>query len=164
VIAGTAVLLPGDDVDTDVLYPGPFLNIQDPERMRRHLFEGIDPSLRDRLSGDTVLVVGGNFGCGSSREHVVQAMRASGIRCVLGHSFARIFYRNCINLGLLAIAVPDAAAAAADGDEVAVDVEHGTVTVAGAAFPVRLPAAAVLAIVEAGGLVPFARARASAAP
>ena len=77
-IEGRAVAIPEDDVDTDVLYPGPFLNVQEPERMRAHLFEGLDPTLRDRLDGPTVLVVGENFGTGSSREHVPQAMRASG--------------------------------------------------------------------------------------
>ena len=161
IIQGTAVGLPGEDVDTDVLYPGPFLNIQDPEVMRRHLFQGIAPELRDRLVGDTVLVVGANFGCGSSREHVVQAMRASGIRCVLGRSFARIFYRNCINLGLLAIAAPDAAAAADDGAAVAVDTSAGTIGVDDAVYATRMPSAAVLAIVEAGGLVARARQRAT---
>jgi 3-isopropylmalate/(R)-2-methylmalate dehydratase small subunit len=160
-IEGTAVGLPGDDIDTDVLYPGPFLNIQDPEVMRRHLFQGIAPELRERLVGDTVLVVGANFGCGSSREHVVQAMRASGIRCVLGRSFARIFYRNCINLGLLAIASPEAAAVAGDGLPVVVDTDAGAIHVAGTAYPTRMPSPAVLAIVEAGGLVASARARAT---
>ena len=90
IIEGAAVAIAEDNVDTDVLYPGPFLNIEDPERMRAHLFEGLDPSLRDRLEGDTVLVVGENFGSGSSREHVPQGMRASGVRCVVGRSFARI--------------------------------------------------------------------------
>ena len=74
-----AVVIPGDDIDTDVLYPGTYLNVTDVEQMTHHLFEGLDPGLRDRLGGDTALVVGSNFGCGSSREHVPQAMRASGI-------------------------------------------------------------------------------------
>ena len=71
-----AVVVPGDDVDTDVLYPGAYLNITDVETMKRYLFEGIDPGLRDQLGGDTALVVGANFGAGSSREHVPQAMHA----------------------------------------------------------------------------------------
>ena len=86
IVEGTAVVIAEDNVDTDVLYPGPFLNIEDPEKMKPHLFEGLDPSLRDQLVGDTVLVVGENFGSGSSREHVPQSMRASGVRCVVGRS------------------------------------------------------------------------------
>ena len=83
--------------------------------MTEHLFEGLDPSLRDRLGGDTALVVGSNFGAGSSREHVPQAMAASGIRFLVGKSFARIFYRNCINLGLPAVIAPEAVDAVARG-------------------------------------------------
>ena len=85
IIEGRAVIVPGDDVNTDVLYPGPYLNIDDPERMKDFLFEGLDPSLRDRLGGPTVLVVGRNFGGGSSREHVPLAMKAWGIGAVVGH-------------------------------------------------------------------------------
>ena len=91
IIEGRAVVIPGDDVDTDVMYPGQFLNIDDPELMKAHLFEGYDPALRDQLGPDTIIVTGANFGLGSSREHVVQAMRAWGVRCLVGVSFARIF-------------------------------------------------------------------------
>jgi 3-isopropylmalate/(R)-2-methylmalate dehydratase small subunit len=113
-LQGRAVVIRQDDVDTDVLYPGQFLNVTDVDKMIPHLFEGLDPSLRDQLSGDTALVVESNFGTGSSREHVPQAMAASGIRFVVGKSFARIFYRNCINLGLPAVMAPDAVDAVPD--------------------------------------------------
>src|SRR5690606_34756017 len=83
---GAAVVIRQDNVDTDVLYPGSYLNIADPERMKPYLFEGLDPSLRDQLGGATILVVGENFGTGSSREHVPHAMVAWGIRCVVGKS------------------------------------------------------------------------------
>jgi 3-isopropylmalate dehydratase small subunit len=156
-VTGRAVLVPGDDVDTDVLYPGPFLSVQDPALMASHLFEGLDPTLRDRLGGDTVLIVGSNFGCGSSREHVVQAMRASGVRCVLGRSFARIFHRNCLNLGLLALISPEAAAAATDGETVEVDTASGTVTLAGRPWAGRPVAPFLLDMVAAGGLVEYTR-------
>ena len=108
-----AIVIPGDDIDTDVLYPGTYLNVTEVEQMTHHLFEGLDPALRDQLGGDTALVVGSNFGCGSSREHVPQAMSASGIRFLVGKSFARIFYRNCINLGLPAVVSEADAVAAA---------------------------------------------------
>src|SRR5680860_626863 len=112
IIEGTAVVVEGDNIDTDVLYPGSFLNIDDPDAMKPYLFEGLDPSIRDRLEPSCVLVVGDNFGSGSSREHVPLAMKAWGVGCVLGHSFARIFHRNCINLGLPVVTSPEAAAAA----------------------------------------------------
>jgi hypothetical protein len=100
IIEGKAVVIDKDNVDTDVLYPGTYLSIDDPEEMKPYLFEALDPSLRDQLDGPTILVVGGNFGAGSSREHVPHAMKASKIVCVVGKSFARIFHRNCLNLGL----------------------------------------------------------------
>ena len=111
IIEGRAVVIAKDDVDTDVLYPGQYLNVLDVTEMTKYLFEGLDPSLRDELTGDTILFAGENFGSGSSRENVPVAMRAAGIRCVVAKSFARIFHRNCINLGLPAMASPEAAAA-----------------------------------------------------
>lgn len=159
IVAGTAVVIDADDVDTDVLYPGAYLNVDDPEQMRPFLFEGLDPGLRDRLVGDTILVVGENFGSGSSREHVPHAMKASGIRCVLGKSFARIFQRNCVNLGLLVVAAPEAAAAARDGQVVAIDTETGEVSVGGDVFRARPIPAFVLDMIQAGGLVPWGRSR-----
>ena len=115
IIEGRAVVIAGDDVDTDVMYPGQFLNIEDPELMKAHLFEGYDPALRDQLGPDTIIVAGANFGLGSSREHVVQAMKAWGVRCLVGVSFARIFRRNAVNLGLPALECAGAAGAARPG-------------------------------------------------
>jgi len=99
-IEGRAVVISGDNVDTDIMYTGAYLNIDDPEQMKPYLFEGYDPRLRSELGADAIIVTGWNFGIGSSREHVPQAMKAWGVRCVLGPSFARIFRRNCVNLGL----------------------------------------------------------------
>lgn len=158
-IEGSAVVIDQDDVDTDVLYPGSFLNIPDPEQMKNHLFEGLDPSLREQLVGDTVLVVGENFGMGSSREHVPQAMKAAGIQCVLGKSFARIFQRNCVNLGLMIIQAPEAAKVARPGVQIRVDAHAGTVDVDGVAFEARPLPPFMLEMIEAGGLVPWARRR-----
>ena len=107
-VEGVALVVPGDNIDTDVMYPGAYLNVEDPEQMAQYLFEGFDPTLRARLVDGTILVVGSNFGIGSSREHVPLAMKGSGIRGVVGRSFARIFYRNCVNLGLAIVACPDA--------------------------------------------------------
>jgi 3-isopropylmalate/(R)-2-methylmalate dehydratase small subunit len=159
IIEGTAVVVPGDDVDTDVLYPGSFLNIDDPEKMRPYLFEGLDPALRDRLAGDTILVVGANFGMGSSREHVPHAMKASGIRCVLGQSFARIFQRNCVNLGLPIVTAPDAAAVARDGARIRIDTDTGALEVDGQRFQASPIPPFMLDMLTSGGLVPWARRR-----
>ena len=103
------------------MYPGAYLNVEDPDEMAQYLFEGFDPTLRERLVEGTILVVGSNFGIGSSREHVPLAMKGSGIRGVVGRSFARIFYRNCVNLGLAIVACPAAADAAHDGSRIAID-------------------------------------------
>jgi 3-isopropylmalate/(R)-2-methylmalate dehydratase small subunit len=151
-IEGTALVVRGDNVDTDVMYPGAFLNIEDPEAMAPHLFEGFDPSLRDRLTGETILVVGENFGIGSSREHVPLAMKANGVRGVVGRSFARIFYRNCVNLGLAAVACPEAVDAAHDGSSIVID-PAGAVDVDGRRFAVPAAPALLTELADAGGLV-----------
>lgn len=157
-VSGRAVLVPGDDVDTDVMYPGVFLNVEDPAQMAPHLFEGYDPSLRARLTGDTILVVGRNFGIGSSREHVPQAMKASGVRGVVGRSFARIFYRNCVNLGLAAVACPEAVDAARDGSHVVLD-PTGAVEVDGIRFAAPSYPPLLQELSAAGGLVSWTAAR-----
>jgi len=157
IVAGKAVVVPGTNVDTDVLYPGIYLNIDDPELMKPYLFEGLDPTLRDQLVGDTVLVVGENFGMGSSREHVPLAMKAWGVRCVLGVSFARIFYRNCINLALPAITCPAAAGAAKPGSEISVDASAGKVSVDGEEFVATAVPPFMLEMLERGGVIPWAQ-------
>lgn len=153
-IEGTALVVSGDNVDTDVMYPGSFLNIDDPAEMAKHLFEGFDPTLRERLRDGTVLVVGANFGIGSSREHVPQAMKASGIHGVVGRSFARIFFRNCVNLGLAIVACPEAVDAAHDGSQVAID-PAGAVEVDGVRFAAEPAPPFLRELGEAGGLVPW---------
>jgi 3-isopropylmalate/(R)-2-methylmalate dehydratase small subunit len=120
-VEGVGLVVRGDNVDTDVMYPGAYLNVEDPAQMAQYLFEGFDPSLRERVVDGTILVVGSNFGIGSSREHVPLAMQGSGIRGVVGRSFARIFYRNCVNLGLAIVACPAAIDAARDGSRIAID-------------------------------------------
>jgi 3-isopropylmalate/(R)-2-methylmalate dehydratase small subunit len=146
-------------VDTDVLYPGAYLNVTEVEKMVPYLFEGLDPSLRDQCQGDTALVVESNFGAGSSREHVPQAMLASGIRFVIGKSFARIFYRNCINLGLPAVISPDAVAAASNGSTLRLDLERATVAVDGVDFPILPVPRFMQEMFRAGGLVSWVRAQ-----
>jgi len=158
-IQGTAIVIAQDNVDTDVLYPGRFLSILDPAEMPQYLFEGLDPSLRDQLVGDTILVACENFGTGSSRENVPTAMKAAGIRCVLAKSFARIFHRNCINLGLPAIVCPAAVAAVQPGASVRIEPETGSVGVDGRVFQAQPLPQFMLELLAAGGLVPWIRQR-----
>jgi len=156
-LEASAVVVPGDDIDTDVLYPGAYLNITDVEAMKRYLFEGLDPALRDELGGDTALVVGANFGAGSSREHVPQAMRAWGVRFLVGRSFARIFARNCLNLGLPIVSCAPAVEAARPGVAVALDLDEGRVEVDGTPFPIPPFPPFMREMVAAGGLEPWVR-------
>lgn len=159
IVSGRAVIIRDANVDTDVLYPGAYLNVTDIEEMTRYLFEGLDPTLRERLGGDTILVVGPNFGAGSSREHVPQAMKASGIRAIVGESFARIFYRNCINLGLPAFINAEAAAAAETDSAVEVDTDAGTISVDGVVFETHALPPFMQDLLERGGLEDWVRAR-----
>jgi 3-isopropylmalate/(R)-2-methylmalate dehydratase small subunit len=158
-LGGRAVVIREDDVDTDVLYPGEYLNVTDVEKMTQYLFEGLDPSLREELGGDTALVVGSSFGAGSSREHVPQAMSASGIRFLVGKSFARIFYRNCINLALPVLACPDAVAAARPGSALRVDTDAGVVEVDGGDFVIPPIPTFMLEMLDSGGLVEWVRSQ-----
>ena len=157
-VEGVALVVSGDDVDTDVMYPGAYLNVEDPAQMAQYLFEGFDPTLRERVVEGTILVVGANFGIGSSREHVPLAMKASGIRGVVGRSFARIFYRNCVNLGLAIVACPPAAEAAENGSRIAIDTA-GSVEVDGVVFDAPAAPAFLLELGAAGGLVDWTAAR-----
>jgi 3-isopropylmalate/(R)-2-methylmalate dehydratase small subunit len=163
IIEGRAVVIDGDNVDTDVMYPGEFLNIEDPDAMKEHLFEGYDPGLRSELGDDAIIVTGWNFGIGSSREHVPLAMKAWGVRCVLGKSFARIFRRNCVNLGLLALACPDAVGVVSSGSPIRIDTDTGSVVVDGQTFQAEPVPGLVRELQDAGGLVEWAQRRAGAA-
>ena len=152
-----AIVIEGDNIDTDVLYPGQFLNVSDPEEARKHLFEGLDPKLRDLLGGPTVLFVGENFGLGSSREQPVTAMQASQVQCLVGKSFARIFGRNAVNAGMPAFVNPDAVLAARQGVEVEVDIATGTVTIDGVGYPSKPMPDLPREIVAMGGLVAWVK-------
>jgi 3-isopropylmalate/(R)-2-methylmalate dehydratase small subunit len=159
IVEGRAVLIPGDDVDTDVMYPGRYLNVDDPEQMKLYLFEGYDPSLREELGEDAIVVTGRNFGIGSSREHVVQALVAWGVRAVVGASFARIFRRNCVNLGLAAVEAPEAAAAARPGSRIRIDTGTGGIDVDGTRYGAPPMPPLVAEVQAAGGLVPWTARR-----
>lgn len=117
----------GDNVDTDVIIPARYLNIQDRTELASHCMEDIDADFTKNVSKGDIMVAGKNFGCGSSREHAPQVIRDSGVACVIAETFARIFYRNAINIGLPIIECPEAAIAIAAGDEVAIDFDSGLI-------------------------------------
>ncbi len=117
----------GDNVDTDVIIPARYLNSSDPEDLKKHCMEDIDTEFVGRVKAGDIMVANKNFGCGSSREHAPIAIKASGIACVIAETFARIFYRNSINIGLPIIECPEAAAEIAAGDEVEIDFDSGKI-------------------------------------
>ena len=118
----------GDHVDTDVIIPARYLATQDPKELASHCMEDIDKTFAARVQPGGIIVAGLNFGCGSSREHAPIAIKASGISCVIAKTFARIFYRNAINIGLAILECPAASEGIADGDEVTVDFDTGVIT------------------------------------
>ena len=118
----------GDNVDTDVIIPARYLNIADKKELATHCMEDIDTNFVKVVKDGDVMVGGYNFGCGSSREHAPVAIKASGISCVIAKSFARIFYRNAINIGLPILECPAASEAIAEGDTVSIDFDTGVIT------------------------------------
>lgn len=118
----------GDNVDTDVIIPARYLNSSDPKELAAHCMEDIDSQFVNQVSEGDIMVANKNFGCGSSREHAPIAIKACGVSCVIAETFARIFYRNAINIGLPIIECPEAAKAIREGDRVKVDFESGWIT------------------------------------
>lgn len=151
----------GDDVDTDQIVPGRYLELVRPEDIALHVMEGADPGFSARFVPGSVIVAGRNFGCGSSREHAPIGLRAAGVSCVVAESFGRIFYRNAINVGLPILKCDRIRSAVAEGDTVIVDLAAGTVSV-----PKRQevlqgerPSDRVIRLLECGGLVNYVRER-----
>ena len=150
----------GDNVDTDVIIPARYLNSSDPKELAEHCMEDIDKGFVHNMQPGDIIVANKNFGCGSSREHAPIAIKASGVSCVIAETFARIFYRNAINIGLPIIECPEAAAAIEAGDEVKVDFDSGMIydltkgtAYQGQAFPPFMQK-----IISAGGLVNYINA------
>ena len=117
----------GDNVDTDVIIPARYLAIADPKELAEHCMEDIDQDFVRKVHPGDIIVANKNFGCGSSREHAPLVIKVSGISCVIAETFARIFYRNAINIGLPIIECPEAARDIKDSDEVEVDFDSGTI-------------------------------------
>jgi 3-isopropylmalate/(R)-2-methylmalate dehydratase small subunit len=147
----------GDNVDTDVIIPARHLSTIDPEELASHCMEDLDAHFNDKLSWGSIIAAGKNFGCGSSREHAPIAIKASGIKVVIAESFARIFFRNAINIGLPIIECPEAAREIEEGDDISIDVKTGIIvnktknkTYTAPAFPEFMEK-----IMEADGLIKY---------
>ena len=150
-----------DNVDTDVIIPARYLNTQDAKELASHCMEDIDPNFASTVEAGDIVVAGPNFGCGSSREHAPLCIKTSGISVVIAKSFARIFYRNSINIGLPILECPAAADAIAAGDLVSVDFDTGVITdeTTGATFQAEPFPPFIQEIIAAGGLMNSIRAR-----
>ena len=149
----------GDNIDTDVIIPARHLNTSDPAELAKHCMEDLDKDFVNKVQAGDIVVAGKNFGCGSSREHAPIALKASGISCVIAETFARIFYRNSINIGLAIVECPEAANDIEDGDEVSVDFGTGTIvnhtkgnTYKAAPFPDFLQE-----LISSGGLIEYVK-------
>lgn len=118
----------GDNVDTDVIIPARYLNTSDPKELAAHCMEDIDGNFKNKVQPGDIMVAGKNFGCGSSREHAPIAIKASGIGCVIASTFARIFYRNAINIGLPILECPEASEKISEGDVIEIDFDTGVIT------------------------------------
>ena len=151
----------GDNVDTDVIIPARYLNAPSPAELASHCMEDIDPAYATSVHKGDIMVGGWNFGCGSSREHAPIAIQASGAACVIAASFARIFYRNAINIGFPILECPEAAQAISSGDKVSVDFATGVITdeTTGRAFQATAFPGFINKIIENGGLLPYLKAR-----
>ena len=151
----------GDDVDTDGIIPARYLNVSEPEDLARHCMEDVDSGFARAVQAGDVIVAGENFGCGSSREHAPLAIKGSGVACVVAKSYARIFYRNAINIGLPILECPQAVEETQKGDLLAADLEAGTVTNlrTGRTYQVSPFPPFIMGIIQAGGLVDYTRER-----
>jgi 3-isopropylmalate/(R)-2-methylmalate dehydratase small subunit len=151
----------GDNVDTDAIIPARYLNMSTAEELAAHCMEDLDETFAAGVEAGDVIVAGENFGCGSSREHAALAIRGAGVSCVIARSFARIFYRNAINVGLPILESPAAVEGAEQGHRLRVELEAGRVRnlTSGQAYQAEPYPPFMIRIINAGGLVPYTRHR-----
>ena len=149
----------GHNVDTDAIIPARYLNVSTPEELALHCMEDIDLDFAGAVQPGDIIVGGENFGCGSSREHAPLAIKGAGVSCVIAKSFARIFYRNAINVGLPILECPEVVEETEKGDQLAVDLRAGMITNerTGRTYQTSPFPDFIMEIVQAGGLVPYTR-------
>ena len=155
------IIVVGDNIDTDQIYPGCYLAITDPKEIGSHCLSGVDESIASTFPQGGIVVAGRNFGCGSSREHAPISLLNMGAKAVLADSFARIFFRNSINLGLLPVICKGIRSKVTDGQTLTLDLEAGTVTIkeTGEVLPCEQLGDQAMKIREAGGIKPMMRQR-----
>ena len=160
-IANGKVLKYGDNVDTDVIIPARYLNSFDAKELASHVMVDLDPTFVDRLEPGDIVVAKSNFGCGSSREHAPLALKTAGVSCVIANSFARIFYRNSINIGFPILECPEAVAGIEEGDKVEVEFETGIIKnlTKGTQFQAQAFPPFLQKMIEANGLVNYVNAK-----
>ncbi|MCS7060992.1 MAG: 3-isopropylmalate dehydratase small subunit [Anaerolineae bacterium] len=157
IISGRAWVY-GDDVNTDVIFPGKYTyTITDVREFAKHALEDLDPDFARQVQPDDIIVGGKNFGCGSSREQAAVCLKMSGVRVIIAKSFARIFFRNCVNNGVLPIVCPLAVEAIQKGDPVRVDLDAHTISTPRGTFTFPPLSSSVMEIIAAGGLIPMLR-------
>ncbi len=150
----------GDNVDTDVIIPSKYLVHTDPKELAKYAMAGLDERFAERIKERSIVVAGRNFGCGSSREQAPVSLKYAGVKCVVAESFARIFYRNSVNVGLPVLECPKISSAVSDGDEVSVDMEKGVVTnVTRRAQLTAVPTPDFILEIMKEGLVEYVKAR-----
>jgi 3-isopropylmalate/(R)-2-methylmalate dehydratase small subunit len=147
----------GDNVNTDYIIPAKYLDLYEPEDLSPHAFEGLGEGYPKILQGHRVVVGGENFGLGSAREQAPNALKGAGIEAIVAKSFARIFYRNTLNVGVAAIECPEAAMAVGQGEEVEIDLERGTLMAQDRTFHFPVFPKPLIELLHAGGMVPFLR-------
>ena len=145
----------GDNINTDFMLPGKYLELTDPKELAKHAMEGIDPSFAKNVQKGDIVIGGKNMGLGSSREHAPLALKHSGVGVVVAESFARIFYRNSFNVGLAAIECPGISKKAKTGDEIEIDTVVGTITVNGEELKIKPLPDFMVQLLNEGGLVPY---------
>ncbi len=151
----------GDNIDTDLIIPARYLNTSDPDELVKHCMEDADPNWIKKVKKGDFIVAGENFGCGSSREHAPVSIKAAGVSAVIAKSFARIFYRNAINIGLPILESPDAAKNIKEGDEIEVDLAKGIIRniTKNMSFKAQPFPEFMQKIIEAGGLINYIRGK-----
>jgi 3-isopropylmalate/(R)-2-methylmalate dehydratase small subunit len=151
----------GADVDTDVIIPARYLNVSDPAELAKHCMEDIDTKFVGKVTPGDIIMAATNFGCGSSREHAPLAIKAAGVSCVIAESFARIFFRNAINIGLPLLECAEAVRNTSTGDQLEVDLATGTVKniTNGQTFTAKPYPDFMSGLIAAGGLIEYTKAR-----
>ncbi|MBU4484786.1 3-isopropylmalate dehydratase [bacterium] len=161
IIKGRVIAVLPENVDTDVIFPGRYLNVTDKEKTKDYLFDLSYPELKNEIKEGDIIVAGRNFGCGSSREQATTALKYAGIKAVIAPSFARIFYRNSLNQALAPIISKEAPSSINKGDEVEINLETGTIKnlTSGKEMPAAKLDSKAIELLTAGGLIPRLKAK-----